>query len=497
MKTLKITFSLVAFSFMLVANAQIDSFKLANYKLPYVKRKMLEMSFNLAGDNDWSKMERKSSSNVNKANDFNLGGNIDLNYSDFFNQEKRQGQSQINLFLSPNFRKYKSKGSGYTPKIKDKNLSSSFYLNRKDRFYFKPKLFFELAPMVHYTFLGKKDYEENIAPSTGTNRDEISKTHQAKAELGLRLGKGRITQVQDARHALYIVETLQKQNRLKSGKTNEQITELADKIAEILNQRFFDGRLRHIAEIEEIDSFLQVNNYVNKTDARYFSSLNDIWSFGNIHRRLNGKRISAAIVPAYRFSSYKKSEDNTTTETLKARGFSLDLGLNFDYHKPVDLYWQHDFNAALYAGFLKGKQTRGVENDDNDLEIPKIQFGLDHNLSYFPNTRTMLKLGYKIKFIKTFAGEDLGSKIMVDATAFNMFGYFQAKYYVSPRFRINFSASLGSNTIDGNSSLSYVYLRDNFLNVLYPEIRNLGVKQDFKITHFVAEFSLKLTYAIF
>ncbi len=497
MKKLKIKLNVILLSFAFLANAQIDSFKLADYKLPNLKRKMLVTSFGLNGSNNNQKDETQAISQIFKNKKSVFNGNLNMLYSDFLYKEKHEAESKIKIYCVPTFSTTKKELNNKTNTKKDNTLDLDFRLRRNDRFYFVPKFFVELAPNFHYNLRRVKEIDEK-SPSK-TDVDWNMNVHNAQMQLGIKFGRGRIMQVQDARHALYIVETLKKQSRLKSEKNNEEITKLANFIAELHNQRFFDLRLRNIAEIEQLDSFLQANNYVNKADAKYFMNLNDIWSYGYMQTRLSGTRIALVAVPAYTYWFHKTRDNlNPSVSMLdtKNKMFAFDGGLEFVHQKPLNLYWQHLMKASLYSGFMNGNYTVDFQRR-RDIKVPKIQFGLNHGVAYYPNTRTELNMGYRVKFLKTFEAEDLGNDLMFDATAFNMGGYFNLNYYINPRFRLHFSSNLSYTMLDGNMSIYFVDFNNNFTNVTYPYVLQMKRAHKYKLTGFMTNFIVKLSYAIF
>ena len=126
----------------------------------------------------------------------------------------------------------------------------------------------------------------------------------------VKFGNGRIEQVQDARQAVYIYKELSKADRMSPDKTDEQILEFAKLISQLKNKRFFDSRLRRIAEIESVDSFFTAKNYIKESDATYFTTLNDYWEYGNGPVRSSGTRFSVALLPGYYFYDYNNNQSD-------------------------------------------------------------------------------------------------------------------------------------------------------------------------------------------
>jgi hypothetical protein len=100
---------------------------------------------------------------------------------------------------------------------------------------------------------------------------------------------------------IYIYDELARIGRSGTTKNDNEVVELAELISRLNNERFFDARLRRMEEIESVDSFLLANDHVIQQDARYFTTLNDFWIYGNAPVRNSGNRISLVFLPGYMF----------------------------------------------------------------------------------------------------------------------------------------------------------------------------------------------------
>ncbi len=498
MNTFKIKLSVLVLGIAFMANAQVDSFKLADYKLPYLKRKALETSISLSGKNRNMNNEKKYLSEESTYKTTNFHNNLNIEYTDFVNIQKRQSQSMFSFDFLSDFSKDKSDNGTVTAKHNANMLQPVFHIQRIDRFYFVPKLFFELAPLADYKFV--RYYTDNNNLPTSPYNENTRKMQDGKLQIALKFGKGRITQVQDARHAIYFLEAFKKLDRMKADLTNDEITELANLIAKLKNDRVYDIRLNDISDIQAVDSFFTAHDYISKSDAKYFTTLSDMWRYGNIYERFSGTRISFAVVPAFRFSSFDSSDKTSNSESVSNwndKAFSIDAGFEFVHQKPIDLYWQHHLRASMYFGMMNGKQTSDSDNYDNKLEIPKIQMGLNHGVGFYPNTRTRIDMGYQFNYLKTFSGEDLGSTVMINSYGLSLSANLSADYYVSKKFRIRFSALAGFAKVDGDSHPNIINLEDDFTRVFYPATHDLKITDSYEITRFTAGFYLGLSYSIF
>lgn len=499
MNIFKIKLSLLAFGIAFIANGQVDSFKLADYKLPYLKRKALETSFSLSSKNrgnnyDNKFLQRESSFN---ANDFN--SDIRIVYTDYVNMQKRQSESKFDFYFRSYFDKYKSENGVHDYKNISNQVEPFVHINRADRFYFKPKTFFELSPLIDYRFIKRKIETKEVRLGTITEGEKIT-SHNTKFQLALKVGKGRITQVQDARLAVYIIKKLREQNRMRVELSNDEIEEFANVLAHLKNARVFDSRINDMEDIASADSFLTAHKYISKKDVKYFTTLGDMWRYGSIQERMSGTRISLVVVPGFYFISVDETENIVTPSVKKeteVKAFSVDGGFEFVYEKPINIHWQHSFKSAAYVGIMNGDRTVLPDEKKRDIEIPKLQMGINHGFGFYPNTRTRIDMGYQFKYLKTFAEEDIGDKIMIDDTAFGLAAYIAAYYYVSPKFRITFSSTLGMFKVKGNSN-SGMQFQSDFTNVFYPSVHSLQVAAGKgELNSFVANFYIGLTYSIF
>ncbi|MCG6190425.1 hypothetical protein K5G00_23585 [Maribellus maritimus] len=110
---------------------------------------------------------------------------------------------------------------------------------------------------------------------------------------------------------IYIFEDLFENDRLNRLPGENEILQLANQIAQLRNQRFFDSRLRRIYEIETLDSLINHLGLVNESDATYFTSLNDMWLYGD-EIRYSGTRFQFNAFGSlfYQFDKTKYNENN-------------------------------------------------------------------------------------------------------------------------------------------------------------------------------------------
>jgi hypothetical protein len=492
---------------------QYNNFNLSDYKLPDLKRKTLDTYFNLSGNNGTIKFNTNyyGDNSHQKTNSNTLNGDIRLNYSSFINSPTLQRESNLSTqFSILNEHKKTSStllnsgygygGYDYTNYDNEAVQKSLHYYpairySLINRNYYKPNYFHETNVVVNYSFYRlkstRKDQSENYTDTHTTNN--------FAAYLPLKIGIGRIEPIQDARHALYILEELKKANRLSADLSNEEIIQLASHISQLKNERFFDTRVRQMQEIESIDSFMVANNYIAQQDARYFTTLTDIWMYGNQPQRNSGTRISAALYPGYSFANQKGISEGDFEGELKqsANAFYIHGGFEFLREKPMNLYWQNTISLNAYAGTIRGNYQTSFGVDELTINMPNLLFSFAQTIGYYPNTRTDFQFSYSARYLQMIDNNKNDESILgMEGKGVAAGAHLSINYYVTPRLRIN-----------AVTALRYMW-QDNYLNIpvgsLHPLnhhaiINNFAFEPDNtsierNLTHF---FEIRLIYSIF
>ena len=439
MNILKLGLLLFAANLFLDGFSQLNNFDLSTFKLPDLERRSLETNINISGNNHYGKYPSSFYGYRQGAtNQYN--GNISLDYNHFLNNTKYQRESNFGLAFSSYFSNQKEdKELTY----KNNNIAPVFYFQRHSRKYFDQKSFLETDLVSNYQYI------RSDALTRETNsRSYYKYNRQANTlfvQAPVKFGNGRIEQVQDARQAVYIYKELSKADRMSPDKTDEQILEFAKLISQLKNKRFFDSRLRRIAEIESVDSFFTAKNYIKESDATYFTTLNDYWEYGNGPVRSSGTRFSVALLPGYYFYDYNNNQSDPAYYRLikySLSALSFAGGMEFKHEKPINLYWQNSLDLNCYFGIIEGKLNQKTYSVKNTIRIPNIQLGLFQTIGFYPNTRTDVSIGYSIQYVQFFDKTDLQNDIVGEEgkgakAATNI----SVNYYISPKFRLNIASS--------------------------------------------------------
>lgn len=477
--------------------SQLDDFDLSKYKLPDLERHSLETNFNLSGYNNYNKVSNQSIYGFEEYGTNQYNGDIFINYNHYLNNFKFQRETNFGLDLSSNFYNRKEDKELL---YKNNKITPLLYFQKNNRKYYNGLSFFETDLVLNYQYGNNKIFSKSSFD--GSEIKDNLQTHTILAHVPLKLGTGRIEQVQDARHAIYIFEELSKINKVTSEKSEEEITEFANLISQLKNKRFFDSRLRRMAEIESVDSFLISNNYVSVQDAKYFTTLSDFWDYGNRPLRNSGTRFSAVILPGYYYYNFNNSGDGVYfgagKYTLSALLFNG--GIELKHEKPINLFWQNSIDLNCYAGIIEGKLNDKTNSVDNNIRIPNIQLGFYQTIGFYPNTRTDMSFKYSVQYVQLFDKADLHNEVLgAEGKGAKAATEFSINYYISPKFRLNVISSFyyvwqdskDEAIINFNNVAGSNYLLSNFT----PNTNRYN--DYFKVKEIANSFRISLIYSIF
>lgn len=482
--------------------SQLNSFNLSDYKLPNLKRHILETNLDLNGFNYFGNQPNNSGSSSIKDKSNSYFGSFRLGYNGYVTNEKRQ--LEISSIVSVQADYYNSKENGNLTS-KNNSVRPAFYNTFFHRWYFKPGIFMETDQLFTYA-LQNTNYSTY---SYGYNQNEISQHQQnINIYLPLKIGKGRIEQVEDARQAVYLFDELKKAGRLSSDKTPEEIIEFARFISELKNKRFFDSRIQKIYELEAIDSFLNVHHDISKADARYFATVNDFWAFGNTPVRRSGFRLSAAIYPGYNRYSYKNLALNSYYQDndYSLTNYSIHAGLELVNERPLNLFWQYSTTLSFFAGTMKADYSGRNDNGfyyystKYSCHVPDLQFNLNHKTGFYPSTRTSLEHIAGLNYVNLFGDKNSNSSTISEkGYGIRLYSDIELDYYISPKLRLNISSILSYTRQDTKNHCNV-----NFDNLIGSNFGVMSLVNNFSAYNnpysdkiFTHQFYVSVRYSIF
>ena len=478
--------------------AQVETFDLSKFKLPYLKYQSLNLNFNTSNQIQGDSWKDTSDYNFNYSNIYSylsLGGY----YYMYLNTPNEQSIYSLgsDLYLYP----YSGNKRIYDDKSTEQSYSTSinFHINGSSRnsFYISSPLFIEVGPSLGINY--SRNFNKSLRKDDDGNTtfEYISKynTPEINTSLEVGVGYGRIEQVTDAQMALFILKDLKKENRLTREPTHEEIYKFAELISQKRNQRFFDSRHRTIEEVKAIDSFLTSLGLSDQTDATYFTTIYDNWLYANNPYRASGFRVSGGPSISYNTSQFNSSwelleptQDNN--ETKSKEGFmGYGVWLSATDEKPINHYWQRSISASGQYVLINNTSTIN-ENPKTKRLQDNLEVNLNASMGYYPTTRTYINFGLgsgmrvnnmdknfypadtdyddeQFRYVRIYAGP-------------NASGY----YYFSPKLRLNFSGGLNYN----------FYNTDNFSFITPPFGFGFNYVKANRVNAFL---NASLTYAIF
>lgn len=433
--------------------AQNTTFKLSDYKNPNYFYQALDLNLGLNSASSANKND--NSSDFYNLKSYSLGSDAHAYYSIYQNSPKSQSEFYTRLSGS-----FSSGGQLNTYELENSELkkhssSNSEYLviSGLKRFYNLKLTYFEVNGSYNIGNNGSSNNEDRFDADTISNSIKgSSKIFQTYSHLALLIGKGRIEQVQDARMALYLIEDMHQLNRDTRPVSGEEVLELAKLITSLKYKRFFDSRLRKIAEISAIDSFMQQKGFVSSFDATYFTSLNDNWDYANNPERNSGWSIYTGIESDFGYYNTKNHTDykvpvqdlaEYTYNQKTLRGFIV-AGLN--YEKPINLKWQKSayVKARFGSAYQLSSQTNTNQDDINNFQgtTPSFDLSASYGYGYYPNSRTWLTAGWNFSssYGKQFTGTSKEDKENSKNSFYTYTGpNVKAYYYLSERLRLSLS----------------------------------------------------------
>jgi hypothetical protein len=435
--------------FVLVASlagfGQDKNFDLSKYKFPDYKRHELELNLNSSGYGRKSKTDSpeylNNGVNTNYVSSFyNAQSNAGLNYSYYFLNRKRIDYLQSSFSGNYSY----SSSTNASNKLKDLSQSIDLTLTGSRTLYLRENKLF-LEGMSDFRF-----YQDNSKNKVDTQLQSKYFTSNLNLLVGVGVGNGRMEMVSDLWQAHYILEKLKKEKILSKELTNENVFEFAYLSSRLKNKRFFDARLRKIAELESLDSLLHNQGLVNDSDIRYFTQLNDYWSYGNFQERKSGRVLKFWISPEYT-RMYNKTSGNNSMISNK---ISLNTNVSYNCIKQLNLYWERWVNFSLSHESVIDISGRYYNSYRENNFNPNLSFGY----GFFPDSRTSISgyLGYDGQNLFVSNTTTVMPKLWINSIYFDFTGY----YYISPQLQITGSLRL-SYSDKGYNTTKNIYNQYN------------------------------------
>lgn len=379
-KTMKQLFFIIISLLGAVGHAQDKNFDLSKYKFPDYKRHELEFSFNSNGSNykRYYEIPATSSYKASLYDDSESYFNSHLQGYYYFTNYKRNRIDWINTSIKEDYQFTKSENVGSYYKNSQPHFETSFSAKRRN-YITEDKFFWEGSTHLGVS-LNKRKITYDDRPM------ETSTSNYFSFNAGIGIGTGRIEHVNDLWQGYYILEKLKNQNSIKQELKEDDVYEFSRFISKLNNKRFFDYRLRKIAELQALDSVLRKQNLIINDDITYFTTLNDYWSFPIYFDRKTGKEVGFNVMPQY-YHDYDKSASYKNT----SNAVFLESKFYFDHSKQINLNWERDFHFDLINTTLLSEES----DENTNTKKNQVATNASFDYGYFPNTRTRVQFGCK------------------------------------------------------------------------------------------------------
>jgi len=437
--------------------SQDKNFDLSKYKFPDYKRQELEFNFSTNGSTDNSKYFQNEEyiNNISSKNH----SNADIGYT--FNSLSRKKVDYLHSSISGIYDFTKAKSYSETEATKNIDVSSQlqFYWDRQV-YWKEDKWFLDITNQFQYNFHKKK----TVVPQSDNQKDI---NHNIYIEIGVGVGVGRIEPVSDLVQACYILDKLKTQKSLSRELKENDIFEFAKFASKLKNKRFFDARLRKIAELQALDSLLHINGLIGNNNISYFTTLNDYWSYGYFGYRYSGSVLKFWLGPEYSTSISKANDADSNHIWGTTYGGQ---NLRFESSKQLNLYWDCNFYIGLRnRTFLY--QTNNYDDLSDVINISRQNNLLDGSagfgFGFYPDSRTSINFTAGYWGYEQTSFDYYGQTDMVENK--NWENYINSSiggtYYISPQLQIT-----------GNFYLSYFQANNSYKSKRLYTSYNLGLR---------------------
>lgn len=467
----KIIFVVFLLSAVFIATAQnYQEYQLKDYFTPDITRKSMEFNF-------YGKYVHQKDDVVNSGFDlsvmFNSIKNTRKELSELYIYDNMSGGYNQNPNAITNVRESLKKNKAFT-----NHLTIQYDAKR----YLQPAFFLRYGGYFQTSFYPSTETKNVYKEEENIYQEETFKNNGKFLNSGIQIGAGigRIEDVTDARQAVYILDALSKKGRLKKQLTNNEVFQFAQLISTVKNKRFLDARLHRIDEIMQVDSFLVTGYYLSQSDAAYFTTLYDLWLYGDLFKRKSGREFSVYATPQIqkRISNVETVGISSAESKQTYRKF-IALG-EYVYEKPANLYWQH--SGVAYIRYAHEQNLH-----DNDI-YGQTSLSAKYTLGYYPNTRTHFNVGIEetAVFNNVRIDYDFGDEVVNVKTKNHEFltnFSLNAYYYVSPNLLLSGTASAYHSTRKYNNGE-----RNPSIPEYYPWVETSTAKKwktmiEFKLTY--------------
>lgn len=410
------------------------NYNLSSYKLPELKRHVLEVQFDFNQNRTYS--NQRTDFDTTHSHNTNLTLNLNPTYSYYLNTKRLQFETYTSFEpLYFNYQRYYD-GSANSH---NREINATIAHNGEYRFYLIGRFFIESDVISHISY--RQEYDKELNTKINDYNHSIT--------IPILLGGGRIERIEDARLAVYILDDLKKHNQLNKEPTQDEITFFAQFLSKLENERFMDYREKKIWALQQIDSFMVASDLIKENNVLSISLINDNWDYADGPARESGFRISGGIVNGIN-NGYNSQKYDNSVNNYNQSYFAYHTGITgkLDYENPINLYWQFFIKNNIGA-YMNLKGNTRTQNDIDNTQSFTILYATNDfmcGLGYYPNSRTNINfnLSLNTSFSKSInTSEDAlesndESNNIYFYPGINITGY----YYVSKQLRFELNTGL-------------------------------------------------------
>ena len=365
----------------------------------------------------------------------------------------------------------------------------SIHSQFRARRYIKDNSFYELGLLLNYCFTDflsqyiHYDYYHDYYRGLNYSYSIFSRDHSFKGFVPLRLGIGRINQVQHLLHIKALTDQLLKTEDLEVDLIPADAIELTELMLILNKKRFASSQEKKLKEIQLLDSFLIAKNY-KQTPAIFYPAIKGGNSLSRGVVRNQGRRFSLGFTGGWNFANVdSEMEVPSIARTpipfyFKRQNWIFSVGADYKNEKSLGANWHNSF--ALYGNIVNylasGEMSSQIFFPKRDVvwihgvyEYPYLnqsffvfQLGLNQQFTCYAHDNFDFSLGYTIKqslsniksiSYKYFSEPDnqSGRYLALD---------YKANFYISRALSFKVAGSLfnlSNKYGDSNYSISYLY----------------------------------------
>jgi len=389
-KTITTLLLLLSFFF---GYSQLDAYKLADYSQPEFYQKI-------------SRINPTASFNTFR-NDLSISGNTSrksnqtiLPYT-LSIQKYNDKQQNTLIFRARNETSFTSTSNQKTIRLgisQSVGWDNRYFLNTADLF-----LGFEITQSSDVTY-NELEQKQNARFEVASKKIEAITFNNVL----IKVGKGRIQNLNEGRHALVILETICKHSDLdRNTIMPQQVNALADKLGKIRNIRNTDFRLERNREIEVLFKYLKSVNLIMEEDYYLFSKILDAFQFENFSSRRKGSDFNIGIGMKLDAAENHKNDISNNSDGYKKTASSSEVGplaeISYNYYYPLSNNWQLNIeNSASFGKTIRKtfNTNSSTQQDPREKIISVIDNSVEFNYLLNPRTNLIFSYTSRVSYIK-------------------------------------------------------------------------------------------------